>query len=345
MNTQSNQVLVTGASGFIASHCIIQLLKKGYVVRGTVRSLDRSASVREVIGKHVNVDNLAFVECDLSIDAGWDAAMQDCTFVLHVASPIPRSAPKDQNELIEPATQGALRALKAADLAGVKRFVMTASTASIAYGYGNTGKVFTEEDWSDPDGADNSAYTRSKTIAEKAAWNYVESSKTVMEFCTINPGAVLGPILESDYGTSAEIVLKLLTGDFPGIPALGYPLIDVRDVADLHIRAMESESSKNERFLCANEFMWMGEVAEILRETHPEYAKKLPKTKLPNWAVRLASLFDPVTRSVVFELGIIRNVDSSKAKNLLGWQPRSNREAIVATADTLIALGLVSQTT
>jgi len=341
MSAEPKLVLVTGASGFIGTHCLIQLLEKGYRVRGTLRSMDRSDSIREIVGKHAKTDKLDFVECDLTADSGWDQAMQGCSYVLHIASPLPRVAPKDPNELIQPATQGALRALKAADLAGIKRFVMTASTASIAYGHSNTDKVFTESDWSDPDGTDNSAYTRSKTIAEKAAWKYIESSKTIMEFCTINPGAVLGPILENDYGTSAEIVLKLLTGDFPGLPALGYPLVDVRDVADLHIRAMESDKSRGQRYLCANEFMWISDIAELLRESHPQYAKNLPAMKLPNWAVRLASLFDPVTRSVVFELGISRECDSSKAKKILGWQPRNNREAIVATADTLIALGLV----
>ena len=335
------QVLVTGASGFIASHCIIQLLEKGYAVRGTLRSLSRSDDIQTVIAKHTKTTHLSFVECDLSHDEGWDDAMKDCNYVLHIASPIPRTAPKDPDELIKPATEGALRAIKAAEEAKVKRFVMTASTASIAYGYGNTGKVFTEENWSDPEGEDNSAYTRSKTIAEKAAWDYIGDSESEMEFSTINPGAVLGPVLENDYGTSAEIVLKLLNGDFPGKPKLGYPLIDVRDVADLHIRAMESDQSDGQRFLCANDFMWLGDVAEVLKVSHPQYKSKLPGFNLPNWAVKLAALFDPVTQSVVFELGVARHCDSSKAKTILSWSPRSNEEAIRATADTLIEFGLV----
>jgi len=339
--TSKKQVLVTGASGFIGSHCVIQLLEKGYAVRGTIRSLDRVDSLKQVVAQKTNIDDLSYVECDLTSDEGWDDAMVDIDYVLHIASPIPRTTPKDPNDLIIPATEGALRAVKAAEKATVKRFVMTASTASIVYGHTNSAKIFTEADWSNPEGDDNSAYTRSKTIAEKTVRDYINTRQSEMSFCTIHPGAVLGPVLEKDYGTSAEIVLKLLKGDFPGIPKMGFPLVDVRDVADLHIRAMESDAVDGERFLCANDFMWVGEISDVLKQSHPQFANKLPKMKLANWMVKLAAIFDPVTASVLYELGKRRDCDSSKAKNVLGWNPRTNQEAIKATADSLIKQGLV----
>jgi len=341
MSAAQKNVLVTGASGFIGSHCVIQLLQKGYHVRGAIRVLERAPSIKSVVGSLADTSQLTFVECDLMSDQGWDAAMADIDFVLHIASPIPRTTPKNEDDLIIPAKEGVLRALQAAKKAGVARFVMTASTACIGYGQGQVDKQFDENDWTDPDHEDNSAYTRSKTIAEKAARAFIANNPSKMQFCTINPGAVLGPVLESDYGTSPEIVLKLLKGDFPGIPRLGFPLVDVRDVADLHIRAMESHDVHMDRFIAANEFMWVEEIAEILKHSHPQYIKKLPKIRLANILVKIASLMDPVTRSVVFELGIKREFKSELAKQKLGWQPRSNKEAIIATANTLIALGLV----
>ena len=340
--TEATTVLVTGASGFIASHCIIQLLDKGYRVRGTLRSLDRADGLRQVIASQTDPgDRLEFVVADLKGDDGWGQAVTGCSHVLHVASPIPRTAPKHPDELIVPARDGALRVLKAAAAAGVKRVVMTASTAAICYGHGNIGRPFTEEDWSDPDGADNSAYTRSKTIAERAAWDFIEQDASGLELVTINPGAVLGPVLEADYGTSAEIVVKLMNGDFPGTPRMGFPLVDVRDVADIHIRAMEQPEAAGNRFMAANEFMWMADVAAVLRQHRPDYARKIPTRGLPSWLVRTISLFDSVTRSVTFELDVRRDVTSDKARRMLGWSPRSNEEAIKATADSVVALGIV----
>ncbi len=337
----NQRVLVTGASGFIASHTIIQLLHKGYRVRGTLRSLSRAEDLKQTLSSHADTQELEFVAADLESDEGWTEAVANCELVLHIASPLPRVMPKDRNALVAPARVGALRVIRAAEAAACRRLVMTASTACIAYGRGNTDRVYTEADWSDPDGRDNSPYTRSKTLAERAAWEYVNGSDSELEFLTINPGAVLGPVLEKDYGTSAEIVLKLMAGDFPGLPLLGFPLVDVRDVADLHIRAMESDKAPGNRFLCANDFMWMEDIAALLREKYAEYHNRIPQRKLPNFLVRLAALADPVTRGVIFELGVKREVDSSRAKNLLGWSPRSNEEAILATAESLIAMGLV----
>lgn len=341
MSTQTT-VLVTGASGFIASHCIISLLNQGYRVIGTVRSLQRTQSINDTLRPHTeHLDQLSFIEADLEQSTPWAAAVQNVDYVLHVASPLPRVMPKDPQELIKPARDGAIRVLKAACEAGVKRVVMTASTASIVYGRGNINRPFTEQDWSDAQHKDNSAYTISKTLAERAAWEFMESQNSNTELVTINPGAVLGPVLEQDYGTSAEIVYKLMKGDFPGNPQLGFPLVDVRDIADLHIKAMTSDKAAGQRFLAANDFMWMGDIAQVLRDHVPQYANKIPSRNLPNWLMRLVSFFDPVVKGVTFELGIRRECDTSKAKTLLGWQPRDNHTAIKATADSLIAQGLV----
>jgi dihydroflavonol-4-reductase len=258
-----------------------------------------------------------------------------------VASPLPRVLPKDAQALIGPARDGALRLLRAATRAGVRRVVMTSSTAAICYGRGQIARPFTEADWSDPEGRDNSDYTRSKTYAERAAWEFVANEGRGLELVTVNPGAVLGPVLEKDYGTSAEIVLKLMTGAFPGIPDFDFPLVDVRDVAELHVAALESPDAAGQRFLCVSGNMTMQEIADVLRAHLPERAHKLPRWRLPHWLVRVASLFDPVTRGVVFELGIRRECDTSNAAKRLGFAPRSVADAVRATADSLVAQGLV----
>lgn len=330
-------VLVTGGSGFIATHCLLQLHQAGYRLRATLRDKSRGSAIDSVLAHaHGSKVPVEWFQTDLESDTGWHEATAGATYVLHVASPIPRTLPKSDEELIRPARDGALRVLRAAAKAGVQRVVMTSSTAAVFYGYGNTGRPFTETDWSDPTSRDNSAYTRSKTYAEKAAWEFMETQNN-MELTAVNPGAVLGPVLERDYGTSAEIVLKLLNGDLPGLPRLGFPMVDVRDVAHVHLRAMTHPDAAGERFLCANEFMWMEEIAEVLREHLPDRANKIPRRRLPNWLMRIAALFDPVIRSVTFELGVRRDVDISKLRDSLGVQLRSNREAIIATADSLIA--------
>jgi len=338
---QTQTVLVTGGSGFIATHCLLQLHQAGYGLRATLRDKGRGSAIDSVLAHaHGSPVPVEWFEADLESDAGWHEATSGSAFVLHVASPIPRSVPKHDEELIRPARDGALRVLRAAADAGVQRVVMTSSTAAVFYGYGSTGRPFTEKDWSNPASSDNSAYTRSKTYAELAAWEFMETHKD-LELTTINPGAVLGPVLERDYGTSAEIVLKLLNGDLPGLPRLGFPLVDVRDVANAHLCAMTHPNAAGERFLCANEFTWMQDIADVLREHLPDRANKIPRRRLPNWLMRMSALFDPVIRSVTFELGVKRDVDSSKLRDVLGVELRSNRDAITATADSLIAQEVV----
>lgn len=336
-------VLVTGGSGYIAGFCIAQLLNEGWRVRTTVRSLTREAGVREALTAICRPDErLTFAAADLNSDAGWPEAVAGCDYVLHVASPLPTSNPKDDDELVRPARDGALRVLKAARDAGVKRVVMTASTAAICYGYGSRDKPYTEDDWSDETNRkDTSAYERSKTIAERAAWAWHRAEGGKLELTTICPGAVLGPVLGSDFSASIEIVRKLLKGELPGLPRFGWPLVDVRDIADLHVRAMTSAAAPGQRYLGAGDFLWMRDIAKILKDNLPKDSKKVPTNAVPNWVIRMAAMFDPLVRDRLFELDKHRPVSSAKAISQLGWSPRSNDAMILDTARSLIGHGLV----
>lgn len=336
-------VLVTGGSGYIAGFCIAELIRKGFRVRTTVRSLAREAEVRQSLAKLIEVgDRLSFVAADLSADAGWAEAARGVDYVLHVASPLPAVNPKDDDELVRPARDGALRVIKAARDAGAKRVVMTSSIAAIVYGRGSPKAPLTEADWSDETNrADTSAYERSKTIAERAAWDFMKREGGSLQLVTVNPGAVLGPLLGKDFSASIAFVKKLIDGSMPGVPRIGLPIVDVRDVADLHVRAMLSPEAAGQRFICASEFSWMSDMAQVLRERVPERASRVPKRTLPNWLVRIAALFDPTVRDRLFELGKERRVSAEKAKRMLGWSPRPNAETIVATAQSLIAEKIV----
>ena len=329
-------VLVTGGSGFIGSHCIKRLHEDGYRVRTTVRSLAREPEVREMVGD----GPLEVVEADLTADAGWAEAVAGCTYVLHVASPFPLGQPKHEDELIVPARDGALRVLRAARDAGVKRVVLTSSFAAIGYGHPHEDAVYDETTWTDVDGPGVSAYAKSKTIAERAAWEFVEGGP--LELAVVNPVAVLGPLLGPDASTSIALVKRLIDGSMPGTPKVTFGLVDVRDVADLHVRAMTAPEAAGERFLALGEdFRWISEIGGWLREALPDRAKKVPKRELPNVLVRAASLFDGSLRQLTPELGLRKRATNEKARRVLGWAPRSDREAVVATAESLLALGLV----
>ena len=338
MSVSDELVLVTGGSGFIGSHCIRRLHEEGYRVRTTVRSLSRERQVRGMVGD----GPLDVVAADLTANAGWAEAAAGCDYVLHVASPFPLAQPKHEDELIVPARDGALRVLGAAREAAVRRVVLTSSFAAIGYGHRDADTVYDERSWTDVDGPGVSAYAKSKTVAERAAWDFVAAEGRPLELAVINPVAVLGPLLGPDPSTSIELVKRLIDGSMPGTPKVAYGLVDVRDVADLHVRAMTAPGAAGERFLALGEdFRWMSEVAEWLREAFPDRARKIPKRQLPSALVSLASRFDGSLRQLTPELGVRKRATNEKARRVLGWSPRGDREAAVATAESLIELRLV----
>jgi len=337
-------VLVTGGSGFIGSHCILQLLAGGHQVRTTVRNLKREADVRALLkqGGAEPGDRLSFFAANLENDAGWREAVTGCEYVLHVASPFPPTIPKDENELIVPAREGALRVLRAARDAGVKRVVLTSSFAAIGYGQKQQSTPFNETNWTDPNGDDVRPYVKSKTLAERAAWDFIAKEGGKLELSVVNPVGVFGPVLGPDYSTSILIVQRLMDGAMPGCPKLYFGVVDVRDVADLHLRAMTNPAAKGERFLAvAGDFMSMQEIAKVLKTGMGAAAKRVPTRQLPNFLVRVASLRDPAVKQIVPELGKRKNATNEKARRLLGWTPRSNEESILATAESLVRLGLL----
>jgi nucleoside-diphosphate-sugar epimerase len=337
-------VLVTGGSGFIGAHCILQLLGAGYRVRTTVRSLAREADVRGML-KAGGVEPgaaLGFAAADLASDAGWPQAVAGCRFVLHVASPFPPGVPRHEDELIVPAREGALRVLRAARDAGVKRVVMTSSFAAIGYGQKTT-EPFSEKNWTNLNDGDVSAYAKSKTLAERAAWDFIVREGGSLELAAVNPVAVFGPVLGPDYSTSIQLLKRMMEGAMPGLPRISFGVVDVRDVADLHLRAMTSPAAKGERFLAiAGSFMTVKEIADVLRARMGEAAGRVPTRVLSNWIIRLAALFDPSIRQIVTELGKEKRASNEKSKRLLGWAPRSTEDAIAATAESLLRLGLLS---
>ncbi len=338
-------VLVTGGSGFIGSHCILQLLAAGYSVRTTVRNLSREGEVRAMLkaGGADAGDRLSFFAADLEKDEGWAEAVAGCEFVLHVASPFPLKVPKDENELIVPAREGALRVLRAARDLRVKRVVLTSSFAAIGYGHPEQTAAFDETTWSNLNGKITVApYAKSKTLAERAAWDFIAREGGGLELSVVNPVAVFGPVLARDYATSIVIVQKLMDGSVPGCPRLSFGVVDVRDVVDLHLRAMTDPAAKGERFLAvAGESISMLEAAKVLRAGMGAAARKVPTRGLPDWVLRVIAVFDPTVRQVVPELGKVKDASNAKAKQVLGWSPRSNEAAILATAESLVRLGLL----
>jgi nucleoside-diphosphate-sugar epimerase len=337
-----SKILVTGGSGFVGSHCILHALAEGHEVRTTVRSLAREKDVRAMlkVGGAEPGDRLSFAAADLTRDEGWTEAVDGCEYVLHVASPFPAAAPKHEDELIVPAREGALRVLRAARDAAVKRVVLTSSFAAIGYGHPPTVQSFTEEHWSDPDAPGMRAYPKSKTLAERAAWDFVSNEK--LELAVVNPVGVFGPVLGPDYSTSIVLVQRLMDGALPGCPRLTFGIVDVRDVADLHLRAMTHPRAAGERFLAvAGDFMSVRDIALALKSRLGEAARRVPTRVLPDFVLRIVGRFDPTVAQVVPELGKHRNGSNEKARSILGFSPRSREDALVATAESLARLGLL----
>lgn len=335
-------VLVTGVSGFIAKHCAVELLNAGYRVQGTVRSLGRSAQVRDTLAKHADTSNLEFVETDLESDAGWNEALAGCMRVLHVASPFPPAQPKDEQVLIRPAVDGTLRVLRAAKAAGVERLVHTSSTVAVQYGHPHDRTApFIEADWTVVDARGVTPYSKSKTLAERAARDFVEREGSGLHYASVNPGFVLGPALDGDVGASAQIIQMLLQGKYPGAPRLSFPCVDVRDVARMHRLALEADVPSGGRYLCVAECLWMIEIARVIRSQLGAAARKVPSRVLPDWVVKLVALFDPAARQIIPELGREVRVDNTLTRQTFGMTFLPATDAAVAMARSLIELGVV----
>lgn len=339
----SDTVLVTGGSGFLGLHAIVQLLERGERVRTTVRSRARETAVRETLARAgVDAeDRLAFAVADLLSDDGWADAAAGAERVLHVASPFPAGTPAHEDDLIVPAREGTLRVLRAARDAGARRVVVTSSSAAIGHDREPGDHLFTEADWTDP-AADVGAYIRSKTLAERAAWEFAAREGGGLEVAAINPGAIFGPVLAPDLSASIGLVAGLLGGAMAGgMPRLAFSVVDVRDVADLHLRAMDAPAAAvaGERFIAAaGEPVWLADVARILRERLGDAAAKVPTTEIPDDAVRAAAADDPSLERIAREVGKLRHLSAEKARRVLGWAPRSTEEAVVATAESLLRL-------
>jgi dihydroflavonol-4-reductase len=335
-------VLITGVSGFIAKHCAVELLNAGYGVRGTIRSLGRSAQVKDTLGRHADTSKLEFAETDLESDAGWNGALAGCTHVLHVASPFPLNQPKDEQVLIRPAVQGTLRVLRAAKAAGVERFVQTSSTVAVEHGHPpDRTAPFTEADWTVVDGPHVTPYAKSKTLAERAARDFVEGEGSGLHYSSVNPGFVLGPSLDADIGASGELIEMFLKGRYPGAPRLSFPCVDVRDVARMHRLALEADVPSGGRYLCVAECLWMIDIARAIRSQLGEAARKVPSRVLPDWAVKLVGFFDPTARQIIPELGREVRIDNTLTRDALPMTFIPATDAAAAMARSLIALKVV----
>jgi dihydroflavonol-4-reductase len=342
MTPSPKPILVTGASGFVALHTIIQLLQQGYKVRATLRTLSREAEVREVVGKHVEInDRLEIVGADLTQDSGWDQVVAGCEAVLHIASPFPLLEPKNEDELITPAVQGTQRVLRAAHNAKIKRVVIVSSVAAVSAGHNGENRTFDENDWSIVEN-NIGAYSKSKTLAEREAWKFINSAENTnkMEMVAINPPLILGPLPNKDLATSAEMISTLMLGQVPGVARMKVGIVDVRDVASALILAMTTPEAAGNRFICPAGTVWLKEIADTL---HKKYAGKykIPTIQFPVFLVRLLALFDKKVARVADDLNWDYELSGEKIKHILKWSPRTAEEAILSMAESLIEQGLV----
>ena len=337
---QPDRVLLTGISGFLGGHVALALLKAGYSVRGSLRNLGKAEAVRDTLRRAgADISRLEFVELDLTSDKGWDEAMQGVRYLQHTASPFVIDLPEDKMELIRPAVEGTERALNAALGAGVERVVLTSSMAAIAYGHDKARtKPFTDKDWTDLDGRGVNAYIESKTLAERRAWEIMRTAGREADLTTINPSAILGPLLDKDPGTSALMVKRLLDGSVPALPRIPFVIVDVRDIAEAHVKAMTVDAARGRRYPMGERSMLMGEVADIVRTVAT--GRRVTSLKMPDWAVRVYALFDRDVRGILNELGVLKQLDSSGAVALLGRPLLAADRAIADTTRSLIEQGI-----
>jgi nucleoside-diphosphate-sugar epimerase len=329
-------VLVTGGTGYVAGWCIVELLRRGYAVRATVRDLAKAPAVRSAVATAEEPgDRLAFAAADLTRDEGWDAAVAGCQFVLHVASPLGADAARDPNALIGPARDGTLRVLRAATRAGVDRVVMTSAATAATPPVGSVDRVIDETIWADPDEPNVVPYRQSKRIAERAAWDFMAAHGGRTTFTTILPGAVFGPVLSKDAIGSVQVIQRLLDGRPPAVPRIGFSVVDVRDLAGLHVRAMTAPEGAGQRFLAVGDFVWMKDLAVALRSALGARAGKVPTREMPDFVVRLLALFVPQLRMFTPTLGKEQRFSAAKAQRLLGFVPRPATATVVDCARSL----------
>lgn len=329
-------VLVTGISGFIASHVAAGLLGQGFSVRGTVRSEAKGERITESLAaKGIDTSKLEIIEADLGKDDGWKAAVKDCRYVQHIASPFPLEAPSNREALVPEARAGAMRVVEQAIGAGAERVVMTSSMVAMM-GQAGRGKhmLVKEEDWSDPDWRPLTAYPVSKTRAERAVWDYAKSQNVTDRITTICPGLVLGPDTYDNSGASLAIIKGLFSGQFPVMPRLAYPIIDIRDCASLHIKAMTNPKVGGRRLMAASNTLWISEISAILRDAYPK--AKLPAREMSNWLVKIVGLFDQSVKGITPDVGTFHEADAAYVSSLTGIMPRPAKEAILAAAASLI---------
>ena len=332
------KVLVTGATGYIGLHCIQQLLDQGYAVNGSLRSLERKDEIIKSLESHnTSTEHLKLFSFNLNEDEGWDDGMEGCDYLIHVASPIALER-KSEDFFVKPAVAGVKRALKFAKKHNIKKVILTSSVAAIFHGI-ELKEYYDESDWSDPENPSIDHYSKSKTLAEKAAWDFIEAEGKPFEFSVINPALVIGPSLSNDLGESNKAIQMVATGKMPVAVPLQFGYVDVRDVAAAHILAMQKQASDGERFALAEKDMWYEDVAKVLRENGFD---KAPKLSVPVWAAKILANFSPELKMALPYIGRVRSVKyTSKAKDLLGWNPRPAEESILATANQIKDLGLI----
>jgi dihydroflavonol-4-reductase len=330
-------VLVTGGTGYIGGWCIVELLRRGYTVHSTIRSLSKEQAARKAIETQVNPgDRLKFFAANLTDDKGWDEAVSGCDYVLHVASPLGTDMPKDPNDLIIPAREGTLRVIKAATRANVQRVVFTSSVAAASPAPDAPDGTNDETLWTDAEARGLTAYRKSKTLAEQAAWDFMSKYNGVTTLTTILPAAVLGPVLTRENLGSVQIISRLLDGSFPGYPRLGFTIIDVRDLADLHIKAMTAPEAAGERFIAGSDFMWLKDMAQLLRTELGAKANKVPVLPMPDFVLKFVALFDRTLGAVTPMLGKKHHTISAKALRMLDWKIRPARATILDCANSLL---------